>query len=47
MGQGDTVKVHCTGKMESGEVFGTLRKRQLLEFIVGSGTLMPGIEKGL
>jgi FKBP-type peptidyl-prolyl cis-trans isomerase 2 len=45
--KGDTVKVHYTGKLESGEVFDTSKNRQPIEFIVGSGTLMPGIEKGI
>lgn len=50
MGQvknGDTVKVHYTGKLESGEVFDTSKNCQPLEFIVGSGTIMSSIEKGI
>ena len=45
--KGDTVKVHYTGKLESGEVFDTSKNRQPIEFIVGSATLIPGIEKGI
>lgn len=44
---GDTVKVHYTGKLENGEVFDSSRDRQPLEFVVGSGTLLPGIENGV
>ncbi len=44
---GDTVKVHYTGKLENGEVFDSSRDRQPIEFVVGSGTLLPGIENGV
>ena len=44
---GDTVKVHYTGKLEDGNVFDTSRERQPLEFTIGSGNIMPGIEKGV
>jgi peptidylprolyl isomerase len=44
---GDTVKVHYTGKLEDGNVFDTSRERQPLEFTIGSGNVMPGIEKGV
>lgn len=50
MGQaknGDTVKVHYTGKLENGEVFATSKNRQPLECIVGGGTLLAGIERGI
>jgi FKBP-type peptidyl-prolyl cis-trans isomerase 2 len=50
MGQvknGDTVKMHYTGKLKSGKVFDTSKDRQPFEFIVGSVTLVPGLEKGI
>jgi FKBP-type peptidyl-prolyl cis-trans isomerase 2 len=44
---GDTVKMHYTGKLENGEVFDSSRERDPLEFTIGSGKVMPGIEKGI
>ena len=44
---GDTVKLHYTGKLEDGKVFDTSRERDPLEFTIGSGNIMPGIEEGV
>lgn len=44
---GDTVKVHYTGKLENGTVFDTSKDRQPFEFAVGSGKIIPGFEKGI
>ena len=44
---GDTVKIHYMGKLEDGKVFDNSKERQPFEFIVGSGEVMPGIEKGV
>lgn len=44
---GDTVKVHYTGKLESGEVFDTSEGKPPLQFTIGKGTLIPGFEKGV
>jgi FKBP-type peptidyl-prolyl cis-trans isomerase 2 len=44
---GDTIKIHYKGKLEDGEVFDNSKERQPFEFIVGSGDVMPGIEKGV
>lgn len=44
---GDTVKVHYTGKLKNGEVFDTSKEREPLEFTVGSGNIMPGVEQGV
>jgi len=44
---GDTVKVHYTGKLESGEVFDSSRDSQPLEFTVGDGNVIPGFEKAV
>ena len=50
MGQaknGDTVKVHYTGKLENGEIFDSSKNREPLEFVIGSGNVIPGFEKGV
>lgn len=44
---GDTVKVHYTGKKTDGEVFDTSENRDPLEFTLGSGQLIPGFEKAV
>ena len=44
---GDKVKLHYTGKIKNGEVFGTSRDREPLEFSIGSGSILPGIENGI
>ncbi len=43
----DTVKVHYTGKLTSGEVFDSSRERDPLEFKVGSGQLIPGFDQAI
>lgn len=45
---GDTVKVHYTGKLGDGTVFDTSREREEpLEFTLGQGQLIPGFEKAV
>lgn len=44
---GDRVKIHYTGKLEDGNVFDSSKNRPPLDFIVGSGDVMPGIENGV
>ena len=44
---GDTVKVHFTGRLENGEVFSKPKEDEPFEFTLGSGELIPGFEKGI
>jgi peptidylprolyl isomerase len=44
---GDTVKVHYTGKLKSGEVFDSSEGREPLEFELGSGMVIEGFNDGL
>ncbi len=41
---GDTVHVHYTGRLESGEVFDTSEGGEPLEFEVGAGQVIPGFD---
>ena len=44
---GDTVKIHFTGKLEDGTVFSSTANREPLEFELGEGRIIPGIEKAV
>lgn len=44
---GDSVRVHYTGKLEDGTEFDSSRERDPIEFTVGSGNLIPGFEKSV
>lgn len=44
---GDTVKVHYTGKLEDGSVFDSSVERDPLEVTLGEGKLIPGFEKAV
>ena len=43
----DTVKIHYTGKLEDGQVFDSSIEREPIEFTIGGGQIIPGLEKGL
>lgn len=45
--ENDTVKVHYTGKLKSGQVFDSSLEREPLEFTLGQGMLIPGFEKAV
>ena len=42
--QGDTVAIHYTGTLEDGSVFDSSDGRDPLEFEVGSGQIIPGLD---
>jgi peptidylprolyl isomerase len=44
---GDTVKVHYTGKLDSGEVFDTSEEGEPLSLTVGAGQVIEGFEQAL
>ncbi|HJO93864.1 MAG TPA: peptidylprolyl isomerase [Victivallales bacterium] len=44
---GNTVKVHYTGKLEDGTVFDSSVDRDPLEFKMGAKQMIPGFEKGV
>ena len=45
--KGNTVDVHYTGKLTTGEVFDSSEGKEPLKFQVGSGQIIPGFEEGL
>jgi peptidylprolyl isomerase len=45
--EGDTVKVHYTGKLEDGTVFDTSEERAPLEFTIGNGQIIRGFEQAV
>lgn len=45
--QGDTVKVHYTGKLEDGTVFDSSRSRHPLQFTIGKGQVIEGFEQAV
>lgn len=45
--QGDTVRIHYTGKLTDGTVFDSSEGRDPLEFVVGSGQVIKGMDDGL
>ena len=44
---GDTVEVHYTGRLETGELFDSSRERDPLQFTLGNGELIPGFENAV
>ncbi|KJZ21054.1 FKBP-type peptidyl-prolyl cis-trans isomerase [Loktanella sp. S4079] len=44
---GDTVRIHYTGTLKSGEVFDSSEGRDPLEFVVGSGQIIPGLDRAI
>lgn len=44
---GDTLRIHYTGKLEDGAVFDSSEGRDPLEFTIGSGQIIPGLDRGV
>ena len=44
---GDTVKIHFTGKLQDETVIETSKDRDALEFKIGDGNVIPGLEQGV
>lgn len=44
---GDTVRIHYTGTLNDGTVFDSSQGREPLEFTVGSGEIIPGLDNAL
>lgn len=45
--QGNTVKIHYTGKLDDGTVFDSSEGRDPLEFTIGDGNIIPGFEEAV
>ncbi len=44
---GDTVRIHYTGTLSDGSTFDSSEGRDPLEFVVGSGQIIPGLDTAL
>ena len=44
---GDTVQIHYTGTLQDGTMFDSSEGRDPLEFVVGSGQIIPGLDSAL
>lgn len=44
---GNTVKVHYTGRLKDGTIFDSSREREPLEFTIGKAQVIPGFENAV
>ncbi len=44
---GNHVKVHFTGKMDNGIIFATSQGHEPLEFKIGDGSVLPGLDQAV
>jgi peptidylprolyl isomerase len=44
---GDRVKIHYTGKLEDGTIFADSKKGEPLEFTLGAGQVIPGVDEAV
>ncbi|REC58562.1 peptidylprolyl isomerase [Rhodosalinus sediminis] len=44
---GDTVRIHYTGTLSDGSTFDSSREREPLQFTLGSGEIIPGLDKAI
>ncbi|OWU85497.1 peptidylprolyl isomerase [Oceanicola sp. 22II-s10i] len=44
---GDTVRIHYTGTLQDGTTFDSSAGREPLEFTVGSGQIIPGLDQAI
>jgi FKBP-type peptidyl-prolyl cis-trans isomerase 2 len=45
--KGNTVKVHFTGKLDNGKVFDSSKGKDPMEFKIGDGNVIQGLEKAV
>jgi peptidylprolyl isomerase len=45
--RGDAVKIHYTGRLQDGTVFDSSRGKEPLEFTLGDGRIIPGLEEAV
>ena len=45
--EGNTVEVHYTGRLDSGEVFDSSEGREPISFTIGSNAVIPGFDQGV
>ena len=45
--KGDKVKIHFTGKLDDGTQFDATKKDQPLEFVLGSGKVLAGLDEAI
>jgi peptidylprolyl isomerase len=44
---GDTVRVHYSGRLQDGQEFDSSEGREPLEFTIGTGQIVPGVEEAV